>query len=127
MAVTVLLIDDDRFVRDLLPRYLQREGLTSMAFADGSTGLRAIADYHPAVVLLDLGLPDMDGWAVLRRLREHVDYQPAVILLTGNDDNPDRRLGREFGVSDYIVKPFAAADVVARVHAVLANERSSKS
>ena len=98
-----------------------------MAFADGSTGLRAIADYHPAVVLLDLGLPDMDGWAVLRRLREHVDYQPAVILLTGNDDNPDRRLGREFGVSDYIVKPFAAADVVARVHAVLANERSSKS
>ena len=126
MAVTVLLIDDDRFVRDLLPRYLQREGLTAVACSDGMTGLQAIADHHPAVVLLDIGLPDMDGWAVLRHVRGRAGFQPAVILLTGHNDHLDRRHSREFGVADYIVKPFAAADVVARVHAVLAHARGGK-
>ena len=126
MSVTILLIDDDRFVRNLLPLYLQREGMTVVASADGTTGLHAIAEHHPAVVLLDIDLPDMDGWSVLRHIRAHVEYQPAVILLTGRDDRSDRLQSRELGVSavDYIVKPFEAANVVARVKAVLARERS---
>lgn len=124
MSVTILLIDDDRFVRNLLPLYLQREGMTVIASADGTTGLHAIAEHHPAVVLLDIDLPDMDGWSVLRYMRTHAAYQPAVIMLTGRDEQSDRLQSRELGVADYIVKPFEAANVVARVKAILAHERS---
>ncbi|HEY3376478.1 MAG TPA: response regulator transcription factor [Armatimonadota bacterium] len=115
----VLLIEDDEQIRELLPRYFSREGMTMLTAPDGQRGLQAIREHAPALVVLDVNLPDMDGWSILRRLRETDGYQPAVIMLTGRGDVPDRLLGLNLGADDYIIKPFEPLEVVARTKAVL--------
>ncbi|MHB9023523.1 MAG: response regulator transcription factor [Armatimonadota bacterium] len=117
--VTILFIEDDRQVRELLPLYFEREGMRVVTAPDGKTGLEIAGQQHPSVVLLDVNLPDLDGWSILRRLRNDQAYQPAVIMLTGRSDVPDRLLGLDLGADDYIVKPFEPLEVVARVKAVL--------
>ncbi|MHB9129648.1 MAG: response regulator transcription factor [Armatimonadota bacterium] len=119
MFTTILLIEDDRQVRELLPLYFEREGMQVVTAPDGTTGLYIAGEQHPALVLLDVNLPDLDGWSILRRLRGDQTYQPAVIMLTGRSDVPDRLLGLDLGADDYIVKPFEPLEVVARVKAVL--------
>ena len=116
---TVLMIEDDARVRDLVVRYLQREGLHVLAAPDGRTGLLAAEQRRPDLVLLDVHLPDLDGWAILRRLRERGPEQLAVIMLTAHSDEPDRVLGFDLGADDYVVKPFSPRELVARVKAVL--------
>jgi two-component system response regulator ResD len=115
----VLLIEDDAQVRELLARYLAREGLTTIAKATGREGLTALAGGGIDLVVLDIGLPDLDGWAVLRRIRDEWGDAVAVIVLTARSDEPDRLLGLDLGADDYIVKPFSPREVVARVKAVL--------
>lgn len=119
MPPVILIIEDDAQVRDLVARYIEREGMTAMVAADGYSGLDVIESQHPALVLLDVNLPDLDGWSILRRLRGDAEEQPAVIMLTARSDEPDRLLGLDLGADDYIVKPFSPREVVARVKAVL--------
>ena len=121
----ILIIEDDRHIRELLPRYFTREGLEMEAAATGYEGLDIIYARKPSLVLLDVNLPDIDGWSILRRLRKGDDAAIPVIMLTGRGDVPDRLMGLDMGADDYIVKPFDPLEVVARVKAVL--RRSSAS
>jgi two-component system response regulator ResD len=116
---TVLLIEDDAQVRGLVARYLEREALTVIGVALGAAGLAAIAGGNIDLVLLDVSLPDLDGWSILRRIRDEWGDTPAVIMLTARSDEPDRVLGLDLGADDYIVKPFSPRELVARVKAVL--------
>ncbi|HEX2948732.1 MAG TPA: response regulator transcription factor [Armatimonadota bacterium] len=119
MPTTILLIEDDLRIRTLLPRYFVREGMTVHAIPNGKDGMASIEEHLPDVVLLDVNLPDIDGWSILRRIRQDLAPKLAVIMLTGRSDVPDRLLGLDLGADDYIVKPFEPREVVARVKAVL--------
>ena len=119
MVHSILIIEDDAQVRDIVARYLTREGFRALTAADGAEGLALVDRHHPSLVLLDVNLPDTDGWCILRRLRAAREVQPAVIMLTARSDEPDRLLGLDLGADDYIVKPFSPREVVARVKAVL--------
>lgn len=121
----ILIIEDDRHIRELLPRYFTREGMEIEAAATGYDGLDIIYARKPSLVLLDVNLPDIDGWSILRRLRKGTEADIPVIMLTGRGDVPDRLMGLDMGADDYIVKPFDPLEVVARVKAVL--RRSSAS
>lgn len=115
----ILIIEDDAQVREIVSRYLERDNFRTLCAAAGQQGLELAESEHPALVLLDITLPDLDGWSILRRLREADASQPAVILLTARSDEPDRLQGLDLGADDYIVKPFSPREVVARVKAVL--------
>lgn len=127
MSTTVLIIEDDAQVRNLVARYLQRDGLATLTASTGRAGLQAVEEHHPALVLLDVNLPDLDGWSVLRRLRGDAAQQPAVIMLTARSDEPDRLLGLDLGADDYVVKPFSPREVAARVRAVLRRSQPAQS
>lgn len=114
----VLVVDDDRIVRDVLSRYLAREGFAVSCAADGKAGLDAVAAEDPDLILLDLMLPRMDGFEVFRRLRAN-GATPAVIMITARGKETDRVVGLESGADDYVAKPFSPREVVARVRAVL--------
>jgi len=116
---TVLLVEDDAQVRELVARYLERAGLVTVGAATGEAGLEALATQHIDLVLLDVSLPGLDGWSILKRIRDEWDDEIAVIMLTARSDEPDRLLGLDLGADDYIVKPFSPREVVARVKAVL--------
>jgi two-component system response regulator ResD len=124
--VTVLLVEDDAQVRELVARYLQREGLATLGVATGGAGLEAMAARRPDLVILDVNLPDLDGWSILRRIRDEWGEAPAVIMLTARSDEPDRLLGLDLGADDYIVKPFSPREVVARAKAVLRRARRAE-
>lgn len=119
MSTVIVLIEDDARVRGLVAKYLEHEGMVPVVASDGRSGLAAIAEHHPALVLLDVRLPDTDGWTILRQLRRDEGDHPAVIMLTARSDEPDRLLGLDLGADDYIVKPFSLREVVARIKAVL--------
>jgi len=113
----VLVVDDEEMVRDVLQRYLERDGYRVSAAADGVAALELARRERPQAVLLDLMLPRMDGLSVLRELLRH--DAPAVILLTARGEEADRVIGLEMGADDYVVKPFSPREIVARVRAVL--------
>ena len=115
----ILMIEDDRRIRELLPRYITQAGMTMLTAPDGQTGLALLIERQPDLVLLDVNLPDLDGWSILKRIRHSVSPEIPVIMLTGRSDVPDRLLGLDLGADDYIVKPFEPLEVVARVKAVL--------
>ena len=123
----ILIIEDDRHIRELLPRYFTREGMEIEAAATGYDGLDIIYARKPSLVLLDVNLPDIDGWSILRRLRKGAEADIPVIMLTGRGDVPDRLMGLDMGADDYIVKPFDPLEVVARVKAVLRRSSASLS
>ncbi len=126
MPSPILLIEDDERIRALLPRYFAREQMDVTTAATGESGLAAVRDTAPALVLLDVNLPDIDGWSVLRRIRTELAPDLPVIMLTGRSDVPDRLMGLDLGADDYIVKPFEPLEVIARVKAVLRRaDRSS--
>ncbi len=123
MTAHILLIEDDERIRTLLPRYFARESMQMVAAATGESGLTAVRDTSPSLVLLDVNLPDIDGWSVLRRIRTVLAPDLPVIMLTSRSDVPDRLMGLDLGADDYIVKPFEPLEVVARVKAVLRRAR----
>lgn len=119
MSATIVIVEDDAQVGELVARYLERDGMTALTAATGQAGLALVQEQRPALVLLDVNLPDLDGWSILRRLHTEEADAPAVIMLTARSDEPDRLLGLDLGADDYIVKPFSPREVVARVKAVL--------
>ncbi|HEY7755000.1 MAG TPA: response regulator transcription factor [Actinomycetota bacterium] len=121
-APRVLVVDDEPMVRDVLARYLQKEGYAVDVAEDGERALVVSASTMPDLVLLDLMLPRIDGLEVFRRLRERTPTP--VIMLTAKGEETDRVVGLELGADDYITKPFSPREVVARVRAVL--RRSSR-
>jgi DNA-binding response OmpR family regulator len=114
---TILVAEDEANIADLVDLYLAREGFRVLKQSTGAGALEAVRDHRPRLVILDIGLPDIDGLEVCRRIRS-VGNLP-VIFLTARGDEVDRVLGLELGADDYLTKPFSPAELVARVKAVL--------
>ncbi|HEY8597511.1 MAG TPA: response regulator transcription factor [Thermomicrobiales bacterium] len=117
---TILVVDDEEHIRQLLSMYLVKEGFAVETATDGRTALSRVNAIKPDLVVLDLMLPTLDGWGVCRELRRspHTEGLP-IIMLTARDDLIDRVLGLELGADDYLTKPFNPHELVARVRAVL--------
>jgi two-component system, OmpR family, response regulator PrrA len=115
---TVLVVDDDRAIRVVLERSLALEGFDVLAVADGEQALEAVVGAQPDVVVLDVGLPGIDGVEVVRRVRAGGNDVP-ICILSARVDVGDRVIGLEAGADDYMVKPFAVAELVARLNALL--------
>ncbi len=114
---TILLIDDDPVLLELLSSQLQAAGYRPVAANDGSTGLTLAAEAQPDLVVLDVMMPNMDGWEVCKRVREQAPVP--IIMLTAKGEEFDKLRGFRLGVDDYVTKPFSFAELVARVGAVL--------
>ncbi|MGI9079290.1 MAG: response regulator transcription factor [Acidimicrobiales bacterium] len=115
---TVVVVEDDRHIADLVELYLRQDGFRVVQAADGESGLAAVRDQSPRLVILDVGLPGrLDGMEICRRLRSAGDVP--IIMLTARDDEIDRVLGLELGADDYVTKPFAPRELAARVKAIL--------
>ena len=117
MAVSVLVVEDDRNIAELLQMYLEKEGYTVTVAADGGQGLSAFRSVKPDLVLLDVMMPVMDGWAVCRAIR--AESTTPVIMLTAKGETDDKVAGLKQGADDYITKPFEMKEVLARIEAVL--------
>ena len=117
MPTKVLIVEDDGNIAELLHLYLEKEGFETQVAPDGGKGVELFRSFRPDLVLLDIMLPVMDGWSVLKKIRE-TDKTP-VIMLTAKGELNDKVQGLEGGADDYIVKPFEMKEVLARIHAVL--------
>ena len=116
-AEQILVVDDEPMVREVVVAYLEREGFKVVEAASGAAALKQIEQSRPDLVVLDVMLPELDGFSVLKELRGQDDIP--VILLTARTEEPDRVLGLELGADDYVVKPFSPRELVARVRSVL--------
>ncbi|HUW97058.1 MAG TPA: ATP-binding protein [Anaerolineae bacterium] len=114
---TVLVVDDEQHIIDLARMYLEQEGFNVEQALDGAEALRQIRDLKPALIILDLMLPEIDGWDVCRRTRDDSDVP--IIMLTARSDDVDKIVGLELGADDYLTKPFNPRELVARVRAIL--------
>jgi DNA-binding response OmpR family regulator len=121
---TILVVDDDPTVAEVVTGYLERAGFAVDRAADGPEALRLAAGRPPALVVLDLMLPGMDGLEVCRRLRAAAPVP--VIMLTARGDEDDRILGLEIGADDYVTKPFSPRELVLRVESVLRRTRADR-
>jgi DNA-binding response OmpR family regulator len=117
----ILVVEDDRNIAGLVEQYLAREGFTVLRAADGPTGLTYARRERPALVILDVMLPGMDGWEVCRDLRRDSDVP--ILMLTARADEMDRVVGLSIGADDYVVKPFSPRELVERVKAILRRTR----
>ena len=117
MAKTVLVVEDDRNISQLLQMYLRKEGYAVHAAYDGGEALRLFEEVQPDLVLLDLMLPVLDGWGVCRAIRQK--GETPIIMLTAKGEVDDKVQGLRQGADDYITKPFEMREVIARVEAVL--------
>jgi two-component system, OmpR family, response regulator ResD len=116
---TVLVVDDEPTITEVVSRYLQRAGYKTEIAADGAQALASARRQRPDLVVLDLMLPKIGGLDVMRRLREHDHARIPIILLTARGEESDRITGLRLGADDYVVKPFSPAELVARIDAVL--------
>jgi DNA-binding response OmpR family regulator len=116
---SVLVVDDEPTIAEVVARYLERAGYQTRVAGDGVQAIEAAASQRPDLVVLDLMLPRIDGLEVMRRLRDQDRDRIAVILLTAKGEESDRVIGLRLGADDYVVKPFSPAELVARVDAVL--------
>ncbi len=114
---TVLVVDDEPIVRDVVVRYLQRDGFTTLEAADGDTARELIETGDPGLVVLDIMIPGTDGLELCRWIRSRSDLP--VILLTARGEEADRIVGLELGADDYVTKPFSPRELAARVRTVL--------
>lgn len=114
---TVLVVDDEKNIVKLAELYLSAEGFDVISAGDGATALETVKARRPDLVILDIMLPEIDGWEVCRRLRQ--TSQVPIIMLTARSDDVDKIVGLELGADDYVVKPFNPRELVARVKAVL--------
>ena len=117
MPKTILVIEDDSNIRELLRLYLEQEGYAVETAQDGMEGLRTFKRVHPDLILLDLMMPVMDGTQVMRELRQ--TSKVPVIMLTAKGETFDKVAGLELGADDYVTKPFETRELIARVRAVL--------
>ena len=117
MSQKVLIVEDDSNIAELLHLYLEKEGFETKVAKDGGKGVEYFRSFQPNLVLLDIMLPIMDGWTVLKKIRE--ESAAPVIMLTAKGETEDKVTGLEGGADDYIVKPFEMKEVLARIHAVL--------
>ena len=117
MARKVLIVEDEANIAELVNLYLKKEGYETMVAGDGGKALELYRSFRPDLVLLDIMLPVMDGWAVCSKIRE-TDKTP-IIMLTAKGETTDKVSGLEMGAGEYIVKPFEMKELLARVHAVL--------
>ncbi len=118
----LLVVDDEPSIRELLSASLRFAGFAVVTAEDGNSALAAAAEHDPDLVVLDVMLPDMDGFTVLRRMRAHGAETP-VLFLTARDDMADKVQGLTVGGDDYVTKPFSLEEVVARIRAVLRRTR----
>ena len=117
MAISVLIVEDDKHIRELLQLYLEKEGYAVSLATDGGMGLSMFRSRKPDLVLLDVMMPVMDGWAVCRAIR--AESQTPIIMLTAKAETDDKVTGLKTGADDYITKPFEMKEVLARIEAVL--------
>ena len=114
---TILVIEDDPDIRGLVVALVQRAGMRAREAADGRAGVRAFFEERPDLVVLDLGLPELDGWQVLERIRDLSEVP--VLVLTAEGEQVQKVRGLEKGADDYVTKPFGREELVARVQALL--------
>jgi DNA-binding response OmpR family regulator len=114
----ILLVDDEPSIIQLARMYLEREGFRAQDVGDGEAALEAVSKVRPALVVLDVMLPKLDGFEVCRKLRASNDQIP-ILMLTARDEDIDKILGLELGADDYLTKPFNPRELVARVKAIL--------
>ena len=119
----ILIVDDDKNICELLRLYIEKEGFTASLAHDGRQALSIFNTFEPDLILLDIMLPELDGWQVCREIRKKSDCP--IIMLTAKGEVFDKVLGLELGADDYVVKPFESKEVVARINAVL--RRTGKS
>ena len=117
MSISVLIVEDDHNIAELLQMYLEKEGYTVTVAADGGQGLAKFRAIGPDLVLLDVMMPVMDGWAVCKAIR--AESQVPVIMLTAKGETDDKVAGLRNGADDYVTKPFEMKEVLARIEAVL--------
>ncbi len=115
--ITILVVDDEDTIREVVRRYLEREGFNVREAADGYEALDAIQEAPPDLIVLDLMLPGIDGLTITQHIRQ--DRQIPIIMLTAKGEANDRIRGLDLGADDYITKPFSPQEVVSRVRAVL--------
>jgi DNA-binding response OmpR family regulator len=120
---TVLVVDDEPKIVQLARDYLEHAGFAVVTAADGRAALQVVRQHRPDLVVLDLGLPEIDGLDVTRSIRR--DSNLPIIMLTARDDEIDKLLGLELGADDYLTKPFSPRELVARVRAVLRRTESA--
>ena len=113
----VLIVDDDQNICELLRLYIEKEGYDTRIANDGKAALEVFDEYNPDLIMLDIMLPELDGWQVCREIRKK--SQCPIIMLTAKSEVFDKVLGLELGADDYVVKPFEAKEIVARIKAVL--------
>ena len=121
----VLVVEDDRSIARLLQLELEHSNLLVRCAYDGSAGLEAAAEFAPAVIILDIMLPGIDGVGVLKRLRQRGDRVP-VVMLTARDAIPDKVHSLNLGADDYLTKPFSTEELLARMGALLRRPRKRR-
>ncbi len=114
----ILIVDDEPAILQLARIYLEREGFHVQEAGDGEAALEVVNRVHPALIVLDVMLPKLDGYEVCRRLRADSNDVP-ILMLTARDDDIDKILGLELGADDYLTKPFNPREMVARIKAIL--------
>ncbi len=114
---TILVVDDEQNIIELATMYLEQEGFRVISARDGQAALDRVKADRPALVVLDLMLPKIDGWQVCKKIRADSDLP--IIMLTARDDDVDKIVGLEIGADDYMTKPFNPREMVARVKAIL--------
>jgi two-component system alkaline phosphatase synthesis response regulator PhoP len=122
LTTTILVIEDDRQIRRVVQGYLEQAGYRVLAAVDGESGLALALAHKPALIVLDLMLPGVDGWEITRRLRKSSDPAIAnvhILMLTARVEEADRVDGLRLGADDYVVKPFSPRELTARVQAAL--------
>jgi two-component system KDP operon response regulator KdpE len=124
-VATILVIDDDQTLLNLLAKHLAKAGFQVITAMNGIFGLQAFYDHRVGLVILDVMMPKMDGWTVCERLREISDVP--ILLLTAKADERDRLRGFRLGVDDFVTKPFSAAELIARVEAILNRSQRGQS
>ena len=117
MAISVLVVEDDKNIQSLLQMYLEKEGYAVTVADDGGQGLTKFRSIKPDLVLLDVMMPVMDGWTVCKMIR--AESQSPIIMLTAKSETDDKVTGLRCGADDYITKPFEMKEVLARIEAVL--------
>src|SRR5215510_7157489 len=114
---TILVVDDEQNIVELATMYLEQEGFHVISARDGQAGLDKVKSERPALLVLDLMLPKVDGWQVCRKIRAESDLP--IIMVTARDEDIDKIVGLELGADDYMTKPFNPRELVARVKAIL--------
>ncbi|HFQ92593.1 MAG TPA: response regulator transcription factor [Anaerolineae bacterium] len=122
-AQTILVVDDEANIRDLARLYLEKDGYQVETLGDGAAALARVRQNPPALLVLDLMLPEVDGWEVCRRVR--AESSLPILMLTARDDDIDKIVGLEMGADDYMTKPFNPRELVARVRAILRRAETS--